>query len=260
MSDGRQTRRGFLRGAAGLAATATLAGCSAQATGSLDPHVPPSRLGDAWELRDEIDESATETVRIAGTTQRVQLDVRAEVYVNDTPLERLAERLDVATAETETAPAETFVAAKARVDPPITRLLGFSQALMGQAVDAAEDQAKRQLREAGFRNIRRVESGTLTVDAGPEATHRVYRADYPYEAFQVDYEGRPLTVDAGTFTVEAQLAAWPYRGLLVTGAGVYPGEPGELVVSAQGQTREIDLGFEPERYREDVRGLIKAIS
>lgn len=260
MSDGRQTRRGFLRGAAGLAATAAVAGCSARATGSLDPHVPPELLGDAWQLLGEIDESATERVQVAGATQRVDLDVRAEVYVNDDPVRRLADRLDVDTAETETAPAETFVAAKARVDPPLVRVLGFSRALMDQALTALEAQAKRQLREQGFRNVRRVETGRLTVDAGPTANHRTYRADYPYDAFQVDYAGRPLTVDAGTFTVEAQLAAWPHQGLLVVGAGVYPGEPGELVVSAQGQTREIDLGFDPNRYRTDVRRLVASIS
>lgn len=260
MSDGRQTRRQFLRGAAGLAAATTVAGCTARAAGSLEPHVPASTLGDAWTLLSEIDESASETVEVAGRTQRVDLDVRADVYVNDDPVRKLADRLDVDSAETETAPAETFVAAKARVDPPITRVLGLSRALMDQAITALEAQAKRQLREEGFRNVRRVESGTLAVDAGPTATHRTYRADYPYDAFQVDYEGRPLTVDAGTFTVEAQLAAWPAAGLLVVGAGVYPGEPGTLVVTARGTTREIDLAFEPARYREDVRGLIASIS
>lgn len=261
MPEYRPSRRRFLLGAASLAATAGLAGCQGGQKASLEPHLPADRLRESgWRQVSDVDEEATEEVEVAGTIQQVHLETKADVYENDRPTRRLAERFGVDASESAVVPAASFVAAKARVDPPVTELFALSDSVLTRAMDAAEEQVERQLRENGFTDIRRVEAGTLDVEAGATAHHRVYRADYAYESFEVDYEGRPVVVDPGTFTVEAQLGAWPYRGLFVTGAGVYPGEPGHLTVTARGTSRELALGLQPERYRADVRGLIRLVS
>ena len=257
MTAQRPTRRQFLAGAAS-AALAGLAGCQAS-TASLDPRLPADRLAEAgWEQFETVDETATEEFEVAGTTQQVTVRTKADLYQNARPAERIADRFGV-DADEAVFPAAVLIAGKARVDPPVTRLLGVSETALVQALDAAERQAKRELHAQGFRDVRRVSAGPLEVEAGPTARHRRYLADYPYEAFEVVYEGVPVTVEAGSFTLEAQLAVWPYRGLLATGAGIYPGEPGEFTARARGTTRTVELGLEPGRFRTDVRGLIRAI-
>lgn len=261
MSDTRLTRRRVLRGAAGLAGAASLAGCSAQAAASLEPRLPASRLHEAgWYLEEEIDETTTETVDIGGTTQRVELEVLADVYANDGPVERAADKLGVDQAHLADLPGEAFVAAKARLDPPVHRLASVSSSFLVRAMDLAEAEAERSLEDQGFRDVRRLHDGTLRTEAGSTARHRVYRADYPYDAFETTHAGHEVRAEPGRFTVEAQLAVWPAGGLLVSGAGVYPGEAGELAVSIGGDRGTLHLGFEPERYREDVRGLIRQIA
>ncbi len=260
MTEYRASRRRFLLGAASLAATAGLAGCQGGPTPPLEPELPADRLSEAgWRQVADVDEEAAEEVEVAGTTQEVHIRAKADVYENDRPVRRLADRFDVDASEAAV-PAESFVAAKARVDPPVTRLLSVSDSVLTRAMDVAEGHVKRQLRENGFANVRRVEAGTLDIETGETAAHRVYRADYPYESFEVAYQGRPVSVDPGEFTIEAQLAAWPYRGLFATGAGVYPGEPGELTVTARGVTRELSLDLQPKRYRDGVRELIRLVS
>lgn len=253
------SRRQLLLGTASLATVSGLAGCQGSPA-SLEPRLPATRLRDAgWRQVADIDEATAEEIEFAGTTREVRVETRAEVYENQRAVERIADRFDVDRGDVAV-PGELFVAAKASVDPPVTRLLGVSDAVLERAMDAAEGQAKQQLRDQGFTNVRRVDDGTLDIEAGGTANHRVYRADYPYESFELSYDGHPVTVHSGEITVEAQLAVWPDRGLLVTGAGVYPAEVGRLTVSARGVTRELALELEPERYRRGCRQLITLVS
>lgn len=260
MSDARPTRRRFLVGTASLAATAAIAGCQAGQRVSLEPHLPASKVEKrGWRQVADIEDERSGAVPISGTTQRVNVRLKADVYEHGRSVRRLAERFDVEADDVEL-PAAAFVAAKARVDPPVTRLFALSDRFLTTAMDALEAQAKRELREQGFRDVRRVSNDRLAVEAGPKAPHRVYRAEYPYDAFEVSVEGQPVTVEAGVLPVEAQLAAWPYRGVVVTGAGVYPSESGQLTVTVGGTRREVSVDLEPERYRRDVRTLTQMVS
>lgn len=259
MNEDRPTRRQVLLGAGSLLALSGLAGCQG-APGSLEPRLPVARLAETgWRQIADIDEATSEEVDLGGTTQEVHVETKADIYENVRPVEQVAERFEV-DAEQSTVPAAVFLAAKTRVDPPVTRLLGVSETALARAVDAAEGQATQQLREQGFKNIRRIDQGSLEIEAGATATHRVYRADYPYESYVVTYQGHPITIEPGVITLEAQLAVWPYRGLLVTSAGLYPGEEGQLTVTVQGTTRELSLGLQPDHYREDVQELIQLVS
>lgn len=259
MNESPQTRRQIMTGALGIGITA-LAGCQTARNASLEPAVPSALLAESgWKQLDDIDEEMTEQIEVAGTTQEVHVESKADIYGNDRVVRRVAERFDADPDEIDV-PGETFVAAKVRVDPPLTRLLGISDSFLSQAMDAAERQAKSQLRQQGFRNIERVEEQSIEVKTGQTATYRLYRAEYPYDSFDVTYQGQPVTVHSGTFTIEAQIAVWPYRGLLATGEGVYPGETGQVTVEASGVTRQVDLKLQPATYRDDIRGLIRSIS
>ena len=193
------------------------------------------------------------------STQRVAVEAVARVFENQKPLATLVDQYGVDPSQFPLPP-ETFVAAKARIDPSQIGWLARSNTVLGRVMDAAEGQATQQLRANGFERIERVHEGELQIKAGPTATHRRYRADFPYESFEVAVDGRPVSIAAGTVTIEAQLALWEHRGLLVTGGGVYPGEPGRLVATVGGVSRDLSLGFTPEQYRADVRRLIALVS
>lgn len=260
MSDARQTRRRFLVGTASLAAAVGLAGCQAGRRVALEPHVPASAVDErGWRQVADIEDEQSGTIPVSGTTQRVDVRLKADVYEHDRSVRRLAERFEVEAEDVEL-PAAAFVAAKAHVDPPVTRLFALSDRILTTAMDALEAQAKRQLHEQGFRKVRRVSEDRLAVETGAKAPHRVYRAEYPYDAFEVTVEGQPVHVEAGVLPVEAQLAAWPYRDVVATGAGVYPSEVGQLTVTVSGTRREVSLDLDPERYRRDVRILTRQVS
>lgn len=260
MSDVRQTRRRFLLATVSLGAVSTLAGCQTGSKVPLEPHLPASTLDSTgWRKVGDIDDELSEEVDVSGTTQQIDVELKADLYEQNRLVKRLSERFEVHVSDTNL-PTAGFVAAKARIDPPVTHVFALSDSILTMAMDALETKAKRHLREQGLRNIRRVDDGRLAVETGGKAPHRRYQADYPYDSFEVNFRGRPITVDGGVFTVEAQIAAWPYAGLLATGAGTYPGESGEITVTARGITQEISLGLDPDQYREEVRRLTRVIS
>jgi hypothetical protein len=282
------TRRAVLGGMAAAALGAS-AGCLGGSTPPLEPSVPTDRLeADGWHHAEDVDESFTEEVTVKGVTQTVHADTKTDVYRNDGPAVAAAESLGVdpaalgasagddagnttntaggagggsATSDSEfRLPPAQFLASKARTDPPVAQLLGLSETVLSRVLDQAESRAMAQLREAGFENVRRVASDTLDIDAAGEARHRRYAADYPHPSTTVPYGGREVTVESGTFAVEAQLAVWPYDGLLAAAGGAYPGEEGSLTLSAAGTTSEQSLGLRPEHYRESVRALTTLVS
>lgn len=253
------SRRQFLLGAVGVAGATVLAGCQSRPA-SLTPHLPVAKIRDGgWQQTDEVEDRVSEVITVAGTTQQIDVEAKAKVFENTNPLQQLAERFELDPNQL-TIPAESFVAAKAQIDPSHIGLLAHSDTVLRRAIDIAEYRAEQTLREHGFTDIRQIQEDRLDIQAGSTATHRLYRADYPYDSSSVPYEGLVVTIEPGVLTIEAQLAVWPYRGLLVTGAGIYPGEPGHLVATASGVRRELPLGFAPERYRADVRELITHIS
>lgn len=258
-SGGGPSRRRFLGGVA-LAAVGATAGCVGGSTPPLEPRVPKKALrSDGWTLEETVDEQFTKQVSMAGVEQPIRVHTKAKVYGNRGPLATIRESFGVEVEDVEYPPAQ-FVAAKAETDPPVSRLLGVSDTALDTFVDRAEEQAKAELRKQGLENVRRVSEGELDIEAAGTALHRTYRADYPYGETTVTRNGREITVESGSFTVEAQLAVWPYDGLLATAGGAYPGEKEELTVSARGVTTDVSLDFRPETYRESVRKLTALVS
>lgn len=254
------TRRGYLGGIAGAIATAGIAGCSARGRASLEPDVPKHVLREGgWEKVSDHEERVQTEVPVGESTRQVSVHAKADTYQNPEPKAEIAELFGIDPKRAEV-PAEAFVAAKARPNPPVTRLLALSDSLLDRVLDEGEHRAKAQLREAGFTDIERAHEGRITVNTGETAAHRRYRATYEYGERTTTYRGTEVRLEPGSFDVEAQLAVWPRGGLLVSGAGAYPGETGSFHVEARGRTHELSPEFAPKAYRKDVRTLIEAVS
>ena len=260
MPETNTTRRRFLAGVAGLGVTIGLAGCASTETGSLEPHVSQALLEKGgWSRIDRIDQTQAETVNVAGTSQRVRTRVLADVYENERTVETLADSFELDASALEV-PAEVFVASKAKIDPSFLRMAIGTDMVIDRVLEQADRMARQQLRNQGFVDVRIANEGSLDIESAGEASHRVYRADYPYDGQEFETEGREVKLLPGKFTVESQFAIWAYEGLLVGGGGLYPGESGELDLQVRDRELELDLGLKPDRYRTTIRDLIASVS
>lgn len=253
------SRRAFL-GAVTTAATAALAGCTGGDRPPLEPRVPQRALEeDGWRHVDDIEERVREDIELPVVEPTVEVHMRGTVYANPRPTERVSQQFDVGTLPFQPPPAQ-FVPMKMETDPPVHRLTGVSNTLNEQLLDQIEERAMEQLGDNGLRNLRRVDEGDLDIDAADTAVHRRYRGEYTYGRTRTEIAGRPVTVEPGTFEIEAQLAVWPYEGLLAVAGGAYPGEPSTVELTVDDTTREVDLGLRPRQYRQSVRELTTLVS
>lgn len=254
---GDPSRRAFL-GTAATATAAALAGCTGEQP-SLEPRVPEDALReDGWQRVDDVEQRVREQIDLPIVQPTVEMHMRGTVYANRRPVERAAQQFDVENPPFQPPPAQ-FTPMKMETNPPVHRLTGVSNTLNEQLVDQVEQRAMEQLGE-NMRNVRRVDEGTLDVEAAGSAVHRRYRGEYVYQRDQVQVDDRTITLEPGTFEIEAQLAVWPYEGLLALATGVYPGETGTVELSVRGSTQERSLGLRPQRYRQSVRNLITLVS
>lgn len=259
MSESGPTRRRVLSGVAGLA-TVGLAGCSALEPGSLEPEVPRDRLRRrGWTRVERLDETRSQTLDVAGVNQRVRTRVIADVYENHRTIETLSTTLEI-NPDRLPMPGEVFVASKAKVEPSVLRMAITSDALLDRFVEELEGVVQRQLEQRGFEDVRQVDAGELDIEAAGTATHRRYRADFHYDEREVVRSGRIVTLLPGSVTAEAQMALWPYDGLLVTSGGLYPAENEQLRFAFGDTERAIDLDLQPARSRRSIRELIRAVA
>lgn len=251
------SRRAFL-GTVTTAAAAALAGCAGGEQPPLEPRVPERALQeDGWRHVDDFEERTRETVEVAMVEQSVEIHAKGKMYANPRPTERVSQRFRNPPFQP---PPAQFTPMKMETDPPVHRLTGVSNTVNEQLMDQIEKQAMDELGSGNLRNLRRVDEGELDIEAAGAAVHRRYRGEVVYERNQTEIDGQPVTVEPGAFEVEAQLAVWPYEGLLALAGGGYPGESGTFEVTAGGSTQEVDLGLEPQFYRDSVRELTTLVS
>lgn len=253
MSEDR-SRRAFLASLSAVG-TASLAGCTGERP-PMEPQLPRRALEEGgWEHADRIDERTRETVELAGIERNVEFQIRGDVYENPRPAERVRRQFNVDAPPFEPPPAQ-FMPMKVDMDPSLHRLSGISNRLNQRLLNQLDERLMDQLREDGFQDVRRVSEGDLDIRHAGTAVHRRYRASYQYDRQRTEVQGQPVTVEPGTFDIEAQLAVWPYEGLLAVAGGAYPGESGVLDVTVSGETRELELGLQYREYRRSVRELI----
>ena len=157
-------------------------------------------------------------------------------------------------------PPAQFFPMKMRTDPPVHRLTGVSNTLNEQLLDQVERQAMNEFGGERVRNLRRVDQGELDIEAAGSAVHRRYRGEIVYQRNQTQIQGQPVTLEPGTFEIEAQLALWSDQGLVTIAGGTYPGEPGTIDLRANGSTQTVELELRPQRYRQSVRELTTLVS
>lgn len=253
----RHSRRAFLAAAA-TAATAALAGCTGGEQPPLDPRVPDNVLEeDNWRHLQDIEEQTQETVEVAMVEQTVELQLKGDVYANPRPGERVTEQFEQPPMQP---PPAQFTPMKMRTDPPVHRLTGVSNTVNEQLIDQVEQRAMSEFGGNGIQNLRRVNEDEIDIEAAGSAVHRRYKAEIEYARDQIEVNGRAVTIEPGTFEIEAQLAVWPYQGLLALAGGAYPGESGTIELTASGATQSVDLGLEPQFYRESVRNLTTLVT
>lgn len=253
------TRRAFL-GTVTTVATAALAGCTGGDRPPLEPHVPERALeADGWRHVEDIEERAREDVELPVVEPTVEMRMRGTVYANPRPTQRVSQQFDVENLPFQPPPAQ-FIPMKMETDPPVHRLTGVSNTLNEKLLDRIEERAMEQLGDNGLQNLRRVDEGSLDIDAADTAVHRRYRGEYRYGRTRTEIAGQPVTVEPGTFEIEAQLAVWPYDGLLALAGGAYPGESGSVVLTADETTRDVALQLRPQQYRRSVRELTTLVS
>lgn len=256
----RMRRRDFLA-VTGAGAFATLAGCSSALGSVAAPTVPADRLeSGGWVQRDESQETVFEE-----TYGPVTLEAKSHtlVYGNQALRTEIKEK----TLGEVDGQMAMFAATRIQFSPNLADLPGGigTETILDQTESAARTQFVTQMEEAGLEDVEQVDTGTLAVDSGEDARLTNYEATFAVDEVQFpvsDDEG--VTLPASAITVAGDLAVWKHGESVLVSGGAYPAENVEQSVTEELSeaitvTVDVDLGLEPDRYREDVRGLVKAV-
>ena len=254
-------RRRFLT-ASIAAGTVALSGCAAISDeGDLSPpSFDDAAKGDAWEQFDSTSSVALEQdvgpVHVTATQQTVLLEnAELRTELSEKTLGGLDAQLSIA------------FATRVDIDPGLDQLpggLGRGQ-LMSQLEDSAVNGFKSQLSSSGIEDVEAVGETTITTDDGTDVTATEYEGVYAFDAISFDVtDDKSITLEGDELVVTGWLATWHDGvGPLIAG-GVYPGE--NFVKSVEEALTEgitvrldVDLGFEPASYEEEVLDLVGSV-
>lgn len=251
-------RRKFVSATA-AAGLASLAGCFGQASASVDPPQVSEELlaSGGWGRID----SETFTESFAGTTatgHTLQFEDRAlRESITEQTLGAVGRELSV------------FFATRIEFSPPLDNLplgVGRSQ-VFAETEDYAREDFRARLEERGLTDIEVVTETTTTVDPGAEADLVEYRATLALDQFSIDVSGgETVTIPAEPPAVTGLLAVWyddRVDSTLVAGSVFarenYADTVDISLSSAIDATFDIDLGLEPDAYREETLGLVHSV-
>jgi len=253
-------RRGYLT-ATGASALAALAGCTGVLGAVPAPKVPETALEDGgWVQTDESQSTVYErsygpitlTAKSHTLTYEDQ-DLRASIR------EKTLNRVDGQMA--------LFSATRIHFSPNLADLPGdvATGTIVDRTAAAARSQFEAQMADAGLESVQQADSGTLSIETGQEAELTTYEAEFPFESvtFPVTEE-QSVTVPGAAIAVAGDLAVWSHGDSVLVAGGAYPAANltetiTEHLSSAISVTVDVDLGLEPERYREEVRSLIGGV-
>lgn len=252
-------RRAYL-GAAAAGLTA-FAGCSAASASNGPPEVPKRALADDWTqvVADAQDPAFEQSVGPVTLTASIV----TRLYENETLRAAVRERT-LGQVDTQLA---TFFASRISFDPDLTDVPGG----VGQAqlLDTVESQARAafesRLRSSGLADLERTGGGSMTVDSGAEARRTDYSAAVGFDDFSFSLtDGEDLTVNGGEVTVAGHLATWVAEDSVLLAGGAYPGENFARTIETSPSeaidvTVDVDLGFDPAAYREELFSLVRSV-
>jgi hypothetical protein len=223
------------------------------------PSIPMEEFDSGWTIDSERSGFFTDSVK--GITTRGT----TVAYVD----EGLAERVRKQTLDAEVRDLRFFFASRIDYEPAVDDLpFGFGRRLVLDATAAkARDRFESGLAESGLEDIEHRETGSVRTADGSRADLFAYDATYPFEGFEFDAGDSVISVEGQPVASEGLLAVWyskPVESTVVAGA-VNPAENYEQTVErelteAVALTLDIDLGLEPDAYREESLNLIRSVN
>lgn len=265
-------RRKFLRATAGVAAAATLAGCSTSVedSDSNPENVPAPEPSEellhegGWKQVGASQRRLFEEQYLGGRVS-VVADAHALQY-EDAALrgavkERTLGHLD--------APLSVFSASRIATSPNHRDLpagIG-SDKIIDVIRSTAEDEFTDRLeKQPQLSNVRITGDEEISTADGSETTLTKFAADFHYEPmkFPVPETDETLDLDSGTLEIHGMMAVWPAGETVLVAGGAYPGmnfdESGSADLSeAIELTVDVDLGLTPDEYAEELRELVKSV-
>ncbi|MGB9987230.1 hypothetical protein [Salarchaeum japonicum] len=255
-------RRTLLGTTAGLG-LAGLAGCSTLAKASVSPpDVPADAMQNAgWEQTDSnqrtlIEQSYGPVTFTAKGYTTTYTDSALNSRIQDATLGRVSGRLAL------------FSATRIDFSPDVAELPGGvgREEVLNEVEASAREQFRDRLTEAGLTDVQRAGTEWFDVDTGESASLTKYEAAYEVPTFEFPIEnGDTVTIDGGTLPVRGDLAVWHHGDYALVAGGAWVDENFARSVSqdvseAITVSVDVDLGLEPETYREEIHGFMRQTS
>lgn len=236
-------RRQFLEAVAGVATAATIsiAGCSATPSEVSVPTFPESRL-DGWKQIDSGEETLFEA--------SVEADAHWVVYEDSKLRQAVVDEI----GQLEH-PVSVIVASRVALSDDLEQVLAVSEReLLSRAEKAGRNRFEAWLTQLNIENIERSETSTITVSSGDEAIQRRYMADRLLE------EANKLAIDVDAIPVTGDLITWRHNNSILIAGAIYPAETLASTIERTGrEASEVEDGFDPATYRNDVRSILTNI-
>ena len=255
-------RRTLLGTAAGLG-IAGLAGCATLADASVSPpNVPEDDLkSKGWTQVD-----STQDTILEESYGPVTLTAKAYtvIYSNTALRERVKED-SLGKVDSRLA---LFSATRIDFSPDLGDLPGGvgRKEVMDKIEENARDRFRSRLKDAGLEEVTRTDTGSFDVNTGESASLTEYEATYDVPTFDFAIDANnTVSIEGQSLTVNGALAVWHHGDFSIVAGGAYLGEnftksttkhPSDAITVSV----DVDLGFEPETYRENVHGFIKQTS
>jgi hypothetical protein len=255
-------RRTYLATSLGAAAVG-LSGCSSFTAAASVPRpvVPADRLeSNGWA--ETADESGTIFSNDYGpvTVEGVQHTLR---YEDAALRQRVADRT---LGEVDTALA-VFFATRIDFSPNLDNLPGgIGRAeIISEVRSSAREQFEQQMRSQGLTDIETTGTGSIDIDTGETADTDNIGAVFPFDGLAFDVtDTESVEIPATDVDIEAVLGVWHHGDFVIVSGGAYPATNFAQTTETElsegiSVSVDVDLGLEPERYREAVRSLVAGV-
>lgn len=250
-------RRSFLASVV-TAGAAALAGCTASAEDVPPPEATADAFDDRWELIDSTGRTVFEEsyggVSLVATEHRVTYEQRA---LRERTAENTLDRVDT--------PLALFFATRIDFTPSIDSVPVAHGEIMDRIEEESKESFEGQLRDSGLEDVREVGEGTFHTDTGHDADRFEYAATAPLDGFSFDLaEDRGIELDLDGLGIAGELAVWHDGDDALVAGGIHPGENVDERIEddltpAIDVTVEIDMGFEPARYEEELLAIMRSV-
>lgn len=254
-------RRSYLATGVAIGAGA-LAGCSfTAAASSAPPEIPQEKLDSGgWERTGEetgtVFEEPYGPVTVTGVQHTLQ-------YADEALQSAVAER-SLGEVQADFA---VFFASHIDFSPNLDNLpagVGREE-ILARTRSTAREQFKQQMRDQGLQDIEKTGEGSIEIDTGETAETDKLNAVFPFQGITFDVtEEESVEIPAAEIDVAATMAVWHHGDFVIVSGGAHPTENfatsvDEDLSEGVSVSVDVDLGLQPDTYREEIRGLIASV-